>query len=705
MKKLILFVVCFFICSLNVFAIEKDSVVEVKYENKIFSNRQIGEQFYSGQQGIVYINGIVGYCLDATITLNEKNYSSTRDFSVANITSEQLHYLEVVSNFGYGYNGRDDNKYYLATQEIIWEYLTGGSVYWTDGNSGKVINIDSYKNEIFIDINNYLSIPDIPSYVETYQYENVILEDKNNTLKNYESASLSGTIEEGRLLLNADFGGKTNILLMKKPLNNKVSYVYVCENSQMLATFGYSGANNNHITISYKVKTLSQVTLTKKDLNTGKIIKQRETKIRVFDVNRGRYIEENGSDVLIIGASGQLTLEKTLEEGEYLIEEIEAPAGYIKMTEVQVFYVETYSGPIENVDIYNYPVYYSIDLRKKGEVYIGVKEENGKLKGKYDIRSIDNVKYGLYARQNILDGAGNIIYNKDSLVTYINIEAGLALVSGLPYGYYYLKQLECPDEFILSDEVTEINLTGEKRFISIELINVAKKGNIIIHKTDGENGLQGAEFLLQDEKYQYPINIVTDILGYSIIEDIPYDTYILKETKAPVGYLIDNEQKTIVLQEENLEYELVNKKEIIEIPDGEDGNGEGMEEKEPTEEPDGNDSSVVENGPIEDKDENKIVVEEEQPKLQESKPLEEPSDNIIDEDLYLDKNDNQEINLDEKINNDIINNENIENSGENLSEYVDVIVENPNTSVTKNNTFLNILILLSILFGIYNLKA
>ena len=685
MKKLILFVVCFLISSLNVIATEKDSVVEVKYENKIFSNRQIGDQFYSGQQGIVYVNGTVGYCLDATITLNEKNYSSTRDFSVANITSDQLNYLEVVSNFGYGYDGRYDNKYYLATQEIIWEYLTGGSVYWTDGNSGEVINIDLYKNEIFMDVNNYLNVPDIPSYIETYQYENVILEDKNNALKNYEINSSEGNIENNKLLLNADFGGSSNIVLTKKNLNNKISYVYVCENSQTLATFGYSEINNDSITISYKVKTLSQVTLTKKDLNTYEIIRYRETKIKIYDVTRGKYIEENGSDILTIGSSGQLTLEKKLEEGEYLIEEIEAPAGYIKMTDFQTFYVESRMGHLINVDIYNHPVYYNIDVRKKGEIYIGVEEKDGKLKGKYDIRGIDNVKYGLYAREDILDGAGNILYNKDSIVAYINIEMGLASVSNLLYGYYYLKELECPDEFILDEKITEIALTGEDLFISIELINNAKKGNIIIHKTDGKIGLQGAEFVLQDEKYQYPINIVTDNFGYSIIEDIPYDTYILKETKAPIGYLIDNDQKTIVLQEENLEYELINEKEVIEEP-----NDEILDKNEPIEEP---------------KEEDKIIDEEDYPKLEESKPLEGPSNNMTDEDL--DKNENQEIDSDDKLDNNVVDEETEDtNKNDEISDkYVDVVVENPNTAVTKNNKFLNLLILLGILVGIYSLNT
>ena len=47
MKKIILFVVCFFISSLNVVALENDNVVGVRSENNILVARQIGEQFYS----------------------------------------------------------------------------------------------------------------------------------------------------------------------------------------------------------------------------------------------------------------------------------------------------------------------------------------------------------------------------------------------------------------------------------------------------------------------------------------------------------------------------------------------------------------------------------------------------------------------------------------------------------------------------------
>ena len=495
----------------------------------------------------------------------------------------------------------------------------------------------------------------------------------------------------------------------------------------------------------YSVNTTAQVTLTKKDFNTYEIIKCRETKVKVYDVTRGKYIEENGSDILIIGSSGQLTLEKNLEEGEYLIEEIEAPAGYIKKKYPQTFYVENNMGPIININIYNQPIDYNIELRTKGEIYVGVEEIAGKLKGKYDIRGIDNVKYGLYARENILDASGNIIYSKDSLVTYINIEMGLASLHELPYGYYYLKQLECPDEFILNDGIIEINLTGEDRFIFIELFNIAKKGNIIIYKTDGEIGLQGAEFMLQDEKYGYPVNIVTDNFGYSIIESLPYDTYFLLETKAPIGYLIDNKQKTIVLQEDNLEYELINEKETMEEPSGGEDMGEqepvekpndneDKEEQKPAEEPSGGED-MGEQEPVEKPNDNEDKEEQkpaEEPSggedMGEQEPVEDYNDNTKDE--ILGNNNNQEADTGDKLDNSEVDEEvgtkepiedeiieekehteledsnSIDNRTDEISDkYTDVVVENPSTAVSQNHTFLNILILLSILVVFYTFKA
>lgn len=669
MKKLITFVVCCFLGCLNVSAAENDSQVEVQFIDYVFSNRQIGDQLYSGQQGFVYVNGQIAYCLDPTIILNSDTYSSSQNFMLANVTNEQLNYLEVVSHFGYGYTGRRDTKYYLATQEIIWEYLSGGNVYWTEGQNGEIINIDSYKNQILDSVNTYLSIPDLPSYVETYRNEDVILEDKNNAIQHYDSNLWRGTIEDNKLIISANSTGTSKIVLTKKKLNNKVSYVYVSANSQTLATFGYSGYQSHSMTVSFKVKTLTQVTLTKIDLKTKEIIKNKETKVKIYDVNRGCYIVENGSDILTIGETGVFTTETYLEEGEYRIEEISAPAGYKKLTKPLTFLVQSHNGPVMNVDIYNQQIAYSITIEKQGENYLGVKQEGNKLRGIYELVDISNVKYGLYAREDIVDFQGNIIYSKDALVTHINIKNGFGVTLNLKYGKYYLKEIECPEEYILDDTITNIDLTGSESIMSLKFTNYLKKGDLIIHKTDGQTGLPGAEFTLKGKKYRYTIKLISDDLGYSIIEDIPYDSYSLKEIKVPEGYKIDPEKKTITLEESNLQYNFINEKESVkEVPEEEPQSSEphekSIDDEPPAPEPeeDPKEQDLPESKKEEDNP--KIEIGEKSPEEEISKHEENASEESSDVSIKE---------ADESL----------------ITDYNETVVENPNTAIIKNDYYLS----------------
>ena len=167
MKKIITLVVCCILGIGSISAYENDSYVTYEFIDNIYSNRKIGEELYTGKQGIVYVNGEIAYCLDPTIVLTNDIYTSSSDFQTLNIDDDKLHYIELVSYFGYGYDNRIDSKYYLAVQEIIWEYLTGGEIYWTDGKEGEIINIDSYKDEILNSIYKYNKIQDIPLYSET----------------------------------------------------------------------------------------------------------------------------------------------------------------------------------------------------------------------------------------------------------------------------------------------------------------------------------------------------------------------------------------------------------------------------------------------------------------------------------------------------------------------------------------------------------
>ena len=93
------------------------------------------------------MNGRIAYCIDLGVDITTSIYHSTNDFSSSHLTSEQIDYIKKVSYFGYGYEGHNDYRYYMASQEIIWEYLNNNEVEWISDltNDGEKINTIKYE--------------------------------------------------------------------------------------------------------------------------------------------------------------------------------------------------------------------------------------------------------------------------------------------------------------------------------------------------------------------------------------------------------------------------------------------------------------------------------------------------------------------------------------------------------------------------------
>ena len=54
--------------------------------------------------------------------------------------------MELISYYGYRYDGHDDIKYYIATQDLIWRMYAGAEIRWTKGGEyGEEIDISKEK--------------------------------------------------------------------------------------------------------------------------------------------------------------------------------------------------------------------------------------------------------------------------------------------------------------------------------------------------------------------------------------------------------------------------------------------------------------------------------------------------------------------------------------------------------------------------------
>lgn len=228
-----------------------------------------------------------------------------------------------------------------------------------------------------------------------------------------------------------------------------------------------------------------------------------------------------------------------------------------------------------------------INVEKKGEVLVDFKD--GKFI--YEERGLANAKYEIYARENIYDPSndGTIIYKKGILVDTITTdETGKAVSKELPLGEFFVKESLAPEGFVLSDKVENVSLTYKDQNTSIVFDNASftnerQKAEVNVYKKDkdDERLLANAEFSL------YAKNDITNYKGEVIIKandlietaisdengkaifkaDLPLSQFLLKEIKAPKGYIASDEIITIDAKYKgqdvkilNLEYEMKNEK-------------------------------------------------------------------------------------------------------------------------------------------------
>lgn len=182
---------------------------------------------------------------------------------------------------------------------------------------------------------------------------------------------------------------------------------------------------------------------------------------------------------------------------------------------------------------------------------------------------------------NALSGAVIGIFKEDTekftadtaVTTTISAEDGTFSFLNIPLGKYIVKEITAPDDYLIDPNNYVIDLTDNEQIVTLEIVNVLKRGKIQGTKVDDKgNALAGAVIgLFSADTTEFTeetalMTVISDSDGSFSFNDIPVGKYIVKELKAPKGYKLNDQSFYVDLNENEqiVEIEIVNEAEKIE---------------------------------------------------------------------------------------------------------------------------------------------
>ena len=141
----------------------------------------------------------------------------------------------------------------------------------------------------------------------------------------------------------------------------------------------------------------------------------------------------------------------------------------------------------------------------------------------------------------IKDGEGNIVQ------TILTDEDGKGTALDLMYGSYTLEETKAPIGYTLDETPHPFEINDSEKAINLGEVTNQKImlptpiGSIEFIKVDSETKapLANAEFVIKDGEGNIVQTILTDEDGKGTALDLMYGSYTLEETKAPIGYTLD----------------------------------------------------------------------------------------------------------------------------------------------------------------------
>ena len=247
--------------------------------------------------------------------------------------------------------------------------------------------------------------------------------------------------------------------------------------------------------------------------------------------------------------------------GRYEVREIKAPFGYVMNSEpkyAELIYAGQEFEVRDTVDIEFENEYQRVMIRLSKTM------ENDELFGIGSNGEYKNVRFGLFAAEDITAANGTSI-PAGGLISEISLEEDMSAQfdTALPFGKYYVQEIATDEHYVLNGEkylVTFEYMGQDIQTVDIdcgEFENIIKRGRIEGHKTDDKSEpLENALFgLFRTDCTEFTesnaiMTAISDEKGYFEFGNIPYGEYVVREIKAPTGYILSDESYPVSISED-----------------------------------------------------------------------------------------------------------------------------------------------------------
>ena len=531
---------------------------------------------------IYFINNEVVYCIEPGVPVTVDSYFRSTDFSKINLSEDVLNKIRLIAYYGHSYNigPHLNDRYFLASQELIWETISGRDTYWVSEEdiNGKRIDVEKEKNEIERLIAEHSKLPSFHNKEITIKLgETYKLVDDNNVLSKFKLEGNSDIVKiNGNTIeiIPTKLSDSKVINLISKLYTDKVNYLFYNGESQkfMSATSKIDPVKSLfkiNVVVNPKVKVI------KTDMITKDRVKLAGIKFKIKNLDNNKYICENSECIFETDINGEFMTKSELTYGNYQVEELEQTIkGYLFNNEPLKFTIDKNSNFIDNngntyveYKFENKPLLGSIQINKIGEVF---NYQDGVFN--YSFSNLDDVKFDLYAKEDIY--LNNVLkYKKDELVKEIIIKDGIGVADNIPLGDYYLKEVLAPSKYIISDieypvKLSQTNST-DKVNISLTIKNYLAKGSFEITKYDKDTNLplSNVEISIYNDRDILLYTGLTDEVGKIVVDNLPIGKYYYQETRALNDYVIDSNKYyfEITKNDETVNANLINEK--VKVPD------------------------------------------------------------------------------------------------------------------------------------------